>query len=179
MSRLLKRASDIASLVGESIAVSCVIIMALMVGLGALARYTISVPVPMVNEFAAYLLVFITFLGASYALKEKSHISVDFVVRMLSKRVTGWLAIVTDIISILATIALIVLTAQVAAGSFRSNLQTYGAFNVPLGPVQLAMPIGLFLLVIVFLHVLSTSIKSVRRQPEIQDSALHQPETTN
>lgn len=167
MSRLLNRASDITSLVSASIAASCVIIMALMVGVGALSRYIISLPVPMVDEFGAYLLVFITFLGAGYALKEKSHISVDFVVRMLSKRVTDWLAVVTDIISILATIVLIVLTAQVAAGSFRSNLQTYAALNIPIGPVQLAMPIGLSLLVIVFLHILSTSIKSVRRQPKI------------
>ncbi|MBA7570198.1 hypothetical protein ES708_11946 [subsurface metagenome] len=174
--RLLKKASDIVSLASRSMAASCVAIMVLVIGFGAIGRYTISKPVPMADELGAYLLVFITFLGASYVLKEKSHITVDFVVRMLSKRVAGWLNVVTDIMSILVTIALIVLTAQVAAGSFRSNLQSYGAFNVPLGPVQLAMPIGLFLLLIVFLDVLSTSIKS-GRQPEIQDSVLAQPET--
>jgi len=179
MSRLLNRASDIASLASESLAASCVVIMALMIGGGTISRYLIARPIPMVDEFGAYLLVAITFIGAGYVLKEKGHISVDFVVRMLSKRVTGWLTVVTDIISILAIIALIVLTAQVAAGSFRSNLQTYAALNIPIGPVQLAMPIGLFLLLIVFLHVLSTSIKSVRRQPEIQESNLHLPETTD
>ena len=167
MSRLLGRFCDFLSRASLAVVAVVAVMMALMVGIGAVSRYTIARPIPMVDEFGAYMLVAITFVGAGYVLRERGHVSVDIVIRLLPRRVTAWLMVATDIISILGTIMLTVLTAQVVINAFRVGNRVVGAIDIPLGPVQLLMPIGLLLLLIQFLYVLSTSVRSARRQPEI------------
>ena len=168
MFRLFGRLCDLLSRASLAIVAGLAVAMALMVGIGAISRYTIARPVPMVDEFAAYMLVAITFVGAGYVLRERGHVSVDIVIRLLSRKVTAWLTVATDTISILGTIMLTVLTAQVVINAFRVGNKVVGGYiDIPLGPVQLLMPLGLLLLLIQFLYVLSTSVRSALRQPEI------------
>ncbi len=166
MFRLLGRLVDLLSRGSLAITAGLVVVLALMVGIGAISRYAIARPIPMVDEFGAYMLVAITFLGAGYVLREKGHVRVDIVVRLLPRRVAAWLTVATDLISIVGTILLTVLTAQVVINAFRVGNRVIGTIEIPLGPVQLLMPVGLSLLLIQFLYVLSTSVRSALRQPE-------------
>lgn len=169
MPRLLERICNVLSIASLVICAALVAIMALMVGLGAVARYTIAKPFPMVDEFGAYMLVAITYIGAGYVLRERGHIKIDVVTKMLPRIITARLAVATDLLSILTTIGLIIMTAQVVAGSWRSGATVMGLIDIPMGPVQLLMPIGLSLLLIQFLYVLSASVKSALRQPEAKE----------
>ena len=156
------------SKIGLVIAASVVVVMALMTGVGAISRYAIARPVPLVDELSAYMLVAIVFLGGGYLLQQRGHVKVDFIIKILPPRVAAWLTVATDVVSILGTVMLAVMTARVAAVSLSVGSRTVGLLEIPIGAVQLIIPIGLSAIVLQFLCVLSTSLKSALHQPEIQ-----------
>ena len=64
-----------------------VILMALaviIVTAQVVTRYVLKVPLPWSEEIARYLFLWLTWVGASYATKERKHINIDVVYQMLS-----------------------------------------------------------------------------------------------
>ena len=169
MSKSLTRILDLLATTSGQIAGAVVFIMVIMVATGAIMRYGFDRPLPFPDEYSGYMLVLITLVGAGYVLRERGHINVDIVIRMLPPRVAGWLTVVTDLASLLCVIVLILQTVNVVSISFATGRESImGSMRTPLGPVQLLMPIGLVLLAIEFLRVLSRSIRSACQKLEVR-----------
>ncbi|WP_240376840.1 TRAP transporter small permease [Bacillus piscicola] len=69
-------------------------------------RFVLGKPTIWQTELSVYLLMFATFIGASYGLKHGSHVGVDVIVEKLSPRGKSAIRIVTSFLSILLTIVL-------------------------------------------------------------------------
>lgn len=99
-----------------------------------------------VEEFTIYLFVLGSFLGMPYALRRTAHIRVDFVTRMLPKRVRDILAVVTSLLSI----GIVGYFAQKGTLWFWCGVETGVRSQFPshtlLWPVYLFVPIGLWAL---------------------------------
>ncbi len=61
-------------------------IMVVVIFLQVIFRFVISSPLPWSEELARYILVWISFLGASIGVKRQSHLGIEVVTKLLSAR---------------------------------------------------------------------------------------------
>ncbi len=124
-------------------------VMVVVVFLQVVYRFVLDNPLAWTEETARYLLVWITFLGAAYAMGSKAHIGVDLFMNMLPKSLRKILLIITTLLS------LVFFTVMVTQGyilSQRTMMQTSPAMGLPMGYVYLVIPISGVLLMINLLY---------------------------
>jgi C4-dicarboxylate transporter DctQ subunit len=74
-------------------------VMVVVVFLQVIFRFVIRSSLPWSEELARYIMVWITFLGASIGVKRKSHIGVEAVVTLLPERLRSWAAVFVHAVS--------------------------------------------------------------------------------
>jgi TRAP-type C4-dicarboxylate transport system permease small subunit len=82
--------------------------MVVMVFGNVVLRYAFNSGITVSEELSRWCLVWITFLGATAALREHQHLGVDFVVRMFSRTGRKALLILSHVLMILATVLLLI-----------------------------------------------------------------------
>ena len=158
--KLTERIFDFIGNAGAFIARAMLVLMTGLVVIDVVARYVFNSPLGFASEYVMYLMVGVTLLAANYVLREKGHIRVDIVVRLLPPRAQVWLLVVTDIVSVFCVVILLIQTFNLTAQSLANKTISITAMATPLGIVQLMLPIGFGLLLIEFIRVLIISIKS-------------------
>ncbi len=69
-------------------------LMMLLVVVDVFMRYAMHRPLMIADEFSAYMLVALSFLGFAYTWREKGHVRVEVVVNYLPPRVYAWVRLV-------------------------------------------------------------------------------------
>ena len=90
----------------EYISVFIIALMVVVVFLQVIFRFIIKSSLAWSEEMARYLLIWITFLGASIGIKRKSHIGVEVVVNLFPEKMQQWIRIITNAITMVFFIAL-------------------------------------------------------------------------
>lgn len=99
-------------------------------------------------EVVEYCLLYVTFLGAAWLLKQEGHVRLDVVVERLSPRVQALLGSITSILSIIISLLLVVYGFQVTWDCFQRGIFRLTPLLAPMWPLIIIIPIGsLFLLV--------------------------------
>lgn len=124
-------------------------VMVVVVFLQVVYRFVLDNPLAWTEETARYLLVWITFLGAAYAMGSKAHIGVDLFMNMLPKSLRKILLIITTLLSL---VFFAVMVTQGYILSQRTMMQTSPAMGLPMGYVYLVIPISGVLLMINLLY---------------------------
>jgi TRAP-type C4-dicarboxylate transport system permease small subunit len=117
--------------------------LVIVASLQVFTRYVLNAPFTWTEELARMLFTWINFLGAALIVKKSSHISIDFLVKILPPGPRRWLLVVSH--SVVLTVVLIL-----AVKGFRL-LQITGAsaspaLNVPWAYVYAAFPVGMSLM---------------------------------
>lgn len=117
-------------------------------------------------ETARLLFIWLTWLGASLAVRQRSHIRIDFIYQYISDRSEGLLYIFSDLV--------ILAFCVISFDAFMPVLQTtseYGAslvtINLSLIFFQAAIPTGLTLTAIRALQMLVIDTQSVRNNQQV------------
>ena len=76
------------------ILIAAVVIVAMQV----VTRYVFKIPLPWSEEIARYLFLWLTWVGASYATKERKHVSIDLVYEKLPEKGQMICKVITNII---------------------------------------------------------------------------------
>jgi TRAP-type C4-dicarboxylate transport system permease small subunit len=97
--RILDRLIVKMSNVGAAIGVVVIIIMIFLVTLSVLLRYIFMIGLPFTTEYSEYLLLILVYMGLAYTTIKEKHITVDFVVKRLSKKVRSGLEIATTFLA--------------------------------------------------------------------------------
>lgn len=119
-------------------------VMVVVVFLQVLFRFIFKSPLAWTAETATFLLVWITFLGASYAMSKRAHIGVEVVVNLFPKKVKKYVSILTWLVSITFFFIMIITGYQLAN---QTMVQTSPALGVPMGLVYYVIPVsGLILM---------------------------------
>ena len=117
-------------------------VMVVTVSWQVTTRYLLNSPSSYTEELATYLLIWISLLGAAYALRIRAHLGIDILVQRLKKsqqrsmEIAAW-----------GTIIAFSLVALVFGGSWLVYVtldlnQLSAAFQVPVGYVYLALPLS-------------------------------------
>jgi TRAP-type C4-dicarboxylate transport system permease small subunit len=142
---VLTRLGNLMNRTAEAACAVLVLAMTLVVATQVVSRYFLGASLTWSEEASRYLLIWITFLGASAAFKRGMHTGFDAVVRALSPGSRR----AAQLVTLLAIITFLVIVGVKGLQLALFNMaQRSPAMRLPMGTVYLAIPTGcLFMLV--------------------------------
>ncbi|NWN91864.1 TRAP transporter small permease subunit [Marinobacter adhaerens] len=111
-------------------------------------RYLLNAPTSWTNELTQMLFGVYAVMSGGYILAHKGHVNVDLLHSHLSPRKRALMDIATSLLFFIFTLALLWFGIDMARESMASWETSYSAWNPPIWPVKLAIPVGTALLVL-------------------------------
>lgn len=163
----LKRIFDVIS--GVLVWVSAVLLalIVLSVAMEVFLRSAFNRPQAWVLEFSEYGLLFITFLVASFLVKNEKNITVDIVVDLLDERTRSRLSIVRNAIICLVAFVFVYYGFSATLDLYQRGVYNPTIMQVPMAYVLFIIPVGSFFILI---QALIRLCESIREQREIEES---------
>lgn len=128
----------------------CGIMMAVMVVvvfIQVVYRFVIQSSLPWSEEVARYLLVWITFLGASSGVKHGSHVGVEAVLLMLPQKARKYVNLLSAGLSIFFSIVVVVFSMGIISKQIEMA-QVSPAMQIPMWWAYAAIPVGATLMAV-------------------------------
>ena len=107
---------------------------------------------PWVAEIVEYCLLWLTFLGTSWVLKQNAHIRMDMVVDKLNPKQQSVLNAVTSFLGALVCLIIAWYSARVTWQNFQTGYKLLTFMTVPAAFINIIIPIGFLLLTIQFVR---------------------------
>lgn len=118
----------------------------------ALGRYFFGFYIIWVTLISEYSLLYITFLGGAWLLREEKHVMVELVTGQLAKKKQALLGIITSLIGAIVYTFLLSYGVIVTVDHFQRGIYDPGILRFPKAPIILIIPVGSFFLVVQFLR---------------------------
>lgn len=115
-------------------------------------RYFNFRPPTWVTEITEYILLYVTFLGAPWVLKEDGHVKVDIVISRLGLRARKTMDILTSIFGMGVCCVLVWFGTNVTLDHYQRNIPVIKALEVPKFLLLGIIPIGSAILIIQFIR---------------------------
>lgn len=135
-----------------------VFVMVIVVLMGVFMRYFIKNPLVWSDELAKYALVYMTFIGASVALKDKNLAAMDLVVTKLPERTK----LIVQIIGYILEVALLAFLFYYSIDLLFQNSvrnQISPGLQIPMSWVYFSMPLGFGITLLQAIFLLVDEIK--------------------
>lgn len=120
-------------------------------------RFVIKKPLAWTEELAIACLVWLTFIGAAYALSKKAHIGVDFFTKLFPLPVRKVLYTIATIVSLAFYVILVFQGYKLMLTGMN---QTTAVLKIPMGVIYSVIPISGLLLIINLIHIFIQDIRS-------------------
>lgn len=104
------------------------------------------------KELAAFLMVWVGFIGASYATKENKHLVVGFPEKIFSKKILPYVSLIVNVLVFSVTIFLAYLGFLYVLETKEFG-ETSLVLNIPLWIVQLIIPVSLVIIALRFIGI--------------------------
>lgn len=127
-------------------------------------RYFLRTPIEWVVEVNEYLLVYLTFLGAGWLLRDQGHVRVDVFVRLMSPRGKAVVEVLACIAGALVCLVVVVYGSYVTWGLWLRSAISATALEMPLAPVVVIVPLGALAMMIEFCRRLTRVLGHWRSQ---------------
>jgi TRAP-type C4-dicarboxylate transport system permease small subunit len=161
--RVLDRITRITSGVPAFAIGTLLVVWVILIAVYVVGRLFFQVKWMFVPEFTEYFMVCVVFLSVAYTLRSKGHISIDIVLRRLSKRVNAILEAITAFLSLLITCFLVERGIDWFLYAFSSHMYSMGPMHTLMWPIFLVVPIGLTMLAFeLLLYFYRTVVQAVR-----------------
>jgi len=153
--------------------VSGIIILldALAVTIDVLMRYVFSKTYVGLFELTEYSLLWMTFMGAAYIMRNNGHVRVDAVTNLLNPRNR---AILDGIASVIGMFILLVVTwysAKLTLHDFQTDFTLSGILRPVKWPIEIIIPIGFFMLFLQLARNASKHFGSLKAMSRGQQSS--------
>jgi TRAP-type C4-dicarboxylate transport system permease small subunit len=139
----------------ENITAVLFVAMVLLVFLQIISRAVFSSSFPWTEEAARFLMIWVTFLGASFAFQYGAHISIEAFVSKLSQSAGKAVQVLGALACIAFFIVMIVKGIEIID---RAMIQRSPALGIPMGYVYLIIPISAIFMTI---NVIDVTLKSI------------------
>jgi TRAP-type C4-dicarboxylate transport system permease small subunit len=143
----------------EILLITGLALMGLSVALQIFMRYVFNMPLVWSEEFARYIFVWISFIGAGYGVRQGAHISMEYFFNKFSPRIRKVVAISMNILSI-AAFAYLIPTA--IKFTLDQHLIASSAMDIPMSWLFAAVPIGCAL---VCFRLIVNTVQLVKHSP--------------
>ena len=136
--------------------------MALLVFIEVISRYVFRRALLVGDEFAAYMLVALCFLGAAYTWREKGHVRITALVSRLPTKVASWLRLVTLTLVFLFVVGLCQASYGFMAMSFKLHMASPSWLHFPLQGPHMTLPIGFAILAVILMVDIARTAMKIR-----------------
>lgn len=125
-------------------------------------RYLLRSPLEWVVEINEYLLIYLTFLGAAWLLRDQGHVRVDVVVRMMSPNGKALVEVLACIVGTLICLIVVAYGSYVTWGLWLRHAISATVLEVPVAPVVAVVPLGALALMLEFCRRLAKVMRAWR-----------------
>ena len=160
--RLLVRVTESLANIAGYIGGWLVPAMAALILLEVVMRYAVHQPLMIADEFSAYMLVALAYIGLAYTWKEKTHVRIGVLVNKLPAKAIIWLRLITLIVGFAFVSLLIKLGFDYLAFSFKVGMVSSTWLRTPIQIPQMTLPIGFGLLLLVIIGNIAQVIMDIR-----------------
>lgn len=105
-------------------------------------RYYLNMPQVWLTEIIEIMMLFITFLGGAWVVKENGHVTVDIMVTRWNRANQRRSAILSNLICCFVCLVLIVFGFRVVFDFFVRDVHTVTVLELPMYPLILVIPVG-------------------------------------
>lgn len=152
---------------GGYLAAIALFVMAIGVTGDVLGRYLLGVSTQMAVEVSGYLLVAIVFLGLGYTQITNAHIKIELIINLLPTKIGQAIRLFNNIVFLIYCTVLGWLGFRAVWTSYRFGTTSRTSLDIIVWPIQLIIPIGLVIIVLVLLFaVFRPGSEPAARQPE-------------
>jgi TRAP-type C4-dicarboxylate transport system permease small subunit len=123
-------------------------------------RFVINQPLAWTEELARYCLVWITFLGAAYAMSHKAHVGLDLFKNSLPLKGQKLLSILAALVS---SSFFVIMTVKGLELMGKSMTQLSPVLQIPMGVIYAVMPISALILII---NVLGITVEELKGEKQ-------------
>ena len=128
------------------------IFIMLSVSLEVILRTFFNCPQIWVTEVTEVLLLYITFLGSAWLLREGGHVKVDIILARLKPKNIALLGIISSVIGVFVSVTLTVYGFSVTLDYLQRGIYTPTAMEIPVSVIILVIPIGALMLSFQFIR---------------------------
>jgi TRAP-type C4-dicarboxylate transport system permease small subunit len=121
-------------------------LMMVLVVVEVFMRYVLHQPLMVADEFSAYMLVAVSYLGTAYTWRQGGHVRVTVLVSRLSSRVSSWMRLTGLILVFIFMIELDRVSYKMITYALQINLRSSTWLMFPLFWPQLTVFVGFVLL---------------------------------
>lgn len=132
--------------------------LVLIVFIEVVRRYVFNWSSSWSEETAIYAFIWMVYLAAAKGVKERSHLSVDFLVRLMGRRGQLVSSVLSDVCFVILAVVAIYYSVLIAGTHVATNLSMQGA-NLPLVLATAAVPVGWILILV---RVVQRFINTIR-----------------
>lgn len=141
-----------------------IILTTVCVSLDVVLRYFLKRPLLWVDELAEYGLLYITFAGTAWLLRQNGHVVVDIIDALVSSRTRNRLDAIASIVGAVVCVILTYFGVLATWSLFARGIYNPTMLEIPKGALVAVIPVGTFLLFIQFLRRLAASLKGPERR---------------
>ena len=146
-------------------------LMMLLVFFEVIMRYAVGRPPLIADEFSAYMLVAVAFLGIAFTWRERGHVRITALVSRLPLKISSWMRLLAFILAFVFTVALTFASYQYLHYSFDLGLRSSTHLRFPLQGPQMVLPIGFALLSLVLIVDVAQAVVNLRSGKAVDEEA--------
>ena len=143
------------------LAVAVLVLCGVSICIDVLMRYFFGRPIIGSTELTEYALVYITFLGASWAVPRGAHIDIDVLVSHVSEGVEKILSLISNIIAFGVSITLMVFGGWTTWTAYSRHLFKPTQLEFPTWIVLIVIPIGCFVLALRYVVEITLTAEAI------------------
>lgn len=162
LDRLISRLSYGGAVMG----VFGIIIMAVLITVSVVLRYFFRVGLPFTVEYSGYILVMVIFMGLAYTTLREAHVSVDFVIKRLSKKRRSILEITTTFLAMVMVVVFFWYDIDLFIKSKESGVTSLTKMLTPIWIPQIFLVLGMAIFCVATLTVVIRKVIDFRRRAQ-------------
>jgi C4-dicarboxylate transporter DctQ subunit len=139
-----------------------VIILMLIIVADVTIRYTLRGSIPWGFEFSEYTMVYLTFLGTAWLLRNNGHVKMDILNNILKPIPNAYLNFIACIILVITCAMLLWYGTASTIDSMQSNLMSVKYYSIPKFIFIIIIPISSFLLIIQAIKHTAKAFNSIK-----------------
>ncbi|MFC4025231.1 TRAP transporter small permease [Oceanobacillus longus] len=116
-----------------------------------------------INEINEYMLLYLTFLGGAYVLRNNGHVTVDILDTLLSETYRKYSKILIYLLGIIVCLVLVYYGTLVTLDAFARDLRSTSLLAYPQAYIYIAIPVGSLIMLLEFCRkILALQFDSVK-----------------
>jgi TRAP-type C4-dicarboxylate transport system permease small subunit len=152
---------------GAAVAGIIFLFMMALVCVDVVLRYIFNNPLGWVVEVCEYLLLYVTFLGSAWLLRNRGHVRVDILLSYLPAKTTMRMNVATSLLGAVSCLFLVIFGIETTWDAFVRGIPEIKTLSIPKWTLFWIIPFGSLLLFIEFL----LEAKRVTQEPKQERTA--------